>query len=89
MEEKSREIKELQEKVHSLEQLAVMGKLILCVAHELNRFLQEIHATLLTIQDRERDLAAKERHLAEALNTVDKMTLTINSLLSCSKSINL
>ena len=82
MEELIGEVKQLQEKLLFFEQLAIMGKLILCSAHELKSLLEEIRGFLSLVQDKENDPDTKDRHLSEALKGLHKMSLTINSLLS-------
>jgi len=81
----SEEIKQLKERLHFFEQLAVMGKLILCAAHELKSHLEEIEGFLLDLQNRENDHAKREQNLTEALKGLGKMSLTISSLLSNTK----
>jgi signal transduction histidine kinase len=88
MKEPTEEIKELKEKLLFLEQLAIMGKLILCSAHELNTIFEEIRVLLSKVQDKESDPAAKERYLTEALEGLDKMSLIIKSLLSYNNPAN-
>jgi hypothetical protein len=82
MEGLSKEIKELKEKLLFFEQLAIMGKLILCSTHELNNLLEEIRVSLSKVQGKEIDSSAKECYFTEALEGLHKMSLTIKSLLS-------
>jgi signal transduction histidine kinase len=82
MEELIGEVKQLKEKLLFFEQLAIMGKLIICSAHELNNLLEEIKGFLSLLQDKENDPATKESHLTEALEGLHKMSLIIKSLLS-------
>lgn len=82
MKELDGEVNQIQERLLLFEQLAIMGKLILCSAHELNTILEEIKGFLSLIQDKENDHATKESHLAEALEGLHKMSLIIKSLLS-------
>ena len=86
MAEPSEELKQLKEKLHFLEQLAIMGKLILCAAHELKSHLDEIEGFLSVVQDKENDPATRERNLTEALKELDKMSRTVRSLLSNANS---
>ena len=86
MAELGEELQQLKEKVHFFEQLAIMGKLILCAAHELQTHLEEIEGFLSVVQDKENDPATREHNLSEALKGVDKMSQTIRSLLSSSNS---
>ena len=82
----SEEVKQLKEKLHFLEQLAIMGKLIICAAHELKSHLDEIEGFLSVVQDKENDPTTRERNLSEALKGLDKMSQTIRSLLSNTNS---
>jgi signal transduction histidine kinase len=82
MEEIGEEVKYLKERLLFFEQLAIMGKLILCSAHELNNLIEEIKGFLSLLQDKEDDPATKESHLSEALEGLHKMSLIIKSLLS-------
>ena len=86
MAELSEEVKQLREKLHFLEQLAIMGKLILCTAHELKSHLDEIEDFLSVVQNKENDPAARERNLTEAMKELDKMSRTVRSLLSNANS---
>ena len=86
MAELGEELQQLKEKVHFFEQLAIMGKLILCAAHELHTHLEEIEGFLSVVQDKENDPATREHNLSEALQGLDKMSQTIRSLLSNSNS---
>jgi C4-dicarboxylate-specific signal transduction histidine kinase len=88
MAELSEEVRQLKEKLHFFEQLAILGKLILCAAHELNCQLEEIESLLSIFQDKENDPATKERNLTEALKDLDKMSRTVRSLLSNNDSLS-
>lgn len=79
MEELGQEVKNLKERLLLFEQLAIMGKLIICSAHELNSLLEEIKGFLSRLPDN--DPATKEGHLTEALESLHKMSLIIKSLL--------
>ena len=83
----SEEVKQLKEKLHFLEQLAIMGKLIICAAHELKSHLDEIEGFLSVVQDKENDPTTRERNLNEALKGIDKMSQIIRSLLSNTDSL--
>ena len=87
MAELSEEVKQLREKLHFLEQLAIMGKLIICAAHELKSHLDEIEGFLSVVQDKENDPTTRERNLNEALKGIDKMSQIIRSLLSNTDSL--
>ncbi len=82
MEKLDEEVKQLKERLLFFEQLAIMGKIILCPAHELNNHLEDIKGFLSLIQDKENDPATNECHLREALEGLNKMSLTVKSLLS-------
>ena len=82
MKKLNKEFKELKERLLFFEQLAIMGKLILCSAHELNTLLEEIRGFLSMIQDKEYDLVVRKRYLTEASENLDKMSLIIKSWLS-------
>ncbi len=86
MVEISEEVKHLKEKLLFFEQLAIMGKLILCSAHELNNLMKEIKDFLSQVQNKENDPATKERHLTGALENLNKMSLIVKSLLSYTNS---
>jgi signal transduction histidine kinase len=88
MKELNEEVKELKEKLLFFEQLAIMGKLILCSAHELNTLLEEIRGLLSIVQDKESNPAAKERYLTEALEGLHKMSCNIQSLLSYNEIVS-
>ncbi|MFZ2089868.1 MAG: hypothetical protein WAU47_14965 [Desulfobaccales bacterium] len=80
-------MEQLKEKLLFFERLAIMGKLILCSAHELNGLLEDIKDFLSLVQDNEND-PVKKGHLTEALGGLQKMSLIIRSLLSNSNVIN-
>jgi hypothetical protein len=84
MKKLNREVKELKGKLLFFERLAILGRIILCSADELNTFMEEIRDLLSMIQDKESDLVVRERYLTEALETLDKMSLIIKSWLSYS-----
>src|SRR3989304_3851865 len=59
-----------------------MGKLSLCVAHELNNPLDGIRRYLSLAQMKKSDPGEVDRYLGEAIKGLHKMSLTIRSLLS-------
>ena len=73
---------QLQEKLLFYEQLAIMGKIILCAAHELNSSLEGIRRYLVLAQEKENDDGKVKRCLTTALNGLHQMSLTVGSLLS-------
>jgi len=75
-------VEQIKEKLLHFEHLAIMGKVILCATCELNNLLEEVKDFLTLVQDNKNDLAAGERNLTKALKNLDKMSLTIKSLLS-------
>jgi signal transduction histidine kinase/CheY-like chemotaxis protein len=76
------EMEHLRQRLHLYEHLAIMGKLSLCVAHELNNPLDGIRRYLSLAQRKKDDPAEVDRYLGEALKGIQKMSLTIRSLLS-------
>jgi|UniRef100_A0A7C5ALW5 signal transduction histidine kinase len=76
------ELEELRQRLHLYEHLAIMGKLSLCVAHELNNPLDGIRRYLSLAQMKKNDPEEVDRYLSEAIKGLHKMSLTIRSLLS-------
>jgi signal transduction histidine kinase/CheY-like chemotaxis protein len=76
------EVELLRQRLHLYEHLAIMGKLSLCVAHELNNPLDGIKRYLSLAQIKKTEPGEVERYLGEALKGIHKMSLTIRSLLS-------
>lgn len=76
------ELEKLKQRLHLYEHLAIMGKLSLCVAHELNNPLDGVHRFLTLAQKKKDDPQEVERYLAEAQKGLQKMSMTIRSLLS-------
>jgi PAS domain S-box-containing protein len=76
------EIEQLRQRLHLYEHLAIMGKLSLCVAHELNNPLDGIRRYLSLAQMKKSDPGEVDRYLSEAIKGLHKMSLTIRSLLS-------
>mgnify|MGYP003920339845 CR=1 FL=1 len=76
------EVEQLRQRLHLYEHLAIMGKLSLCVAHELNNPLDGVRRYISLAQRKKEDPAEVERYLTEALKGLHRMSLTIRSLLS-------
>lgn len=76
------EVEQLRQRLHLYEHLAIMGKLSLCVAHELNNPLDGIRRYISLAQRKKDQPEEVERYLTEALKGLQKMSLTIRSLLS-------
>ena len=76
------ELEKLKQRLHLYEHLAIMGKLSLCVAHELNNPLDGVHRFLTLAQKKKDNPQEVERYLNEAQKGLHKMSMTIRSLLS-------
>jgi signal transduction histidine kinase len=76
------EMEKLKQRLHLYEHLAIMGKLSLCVAHELNNPLDGVYRYLSLAQRKKDDPKEVERYLGEAQKGLQKMSMTIRSLLS-------
>ena len=76
------ETENLKQRLHLYEHLAIMGKLSLCVAHELNNPLDGIRRYLSLAQMKKTDPSEVDRYLGEAIKGLHKMSLTIRALLS-------
>lgn len=76
------EVEQLRQRLHLYEHLAIMGKLSLCVAHELNNPLDGIRRYISLAMRQKEQPEEVERYLTEALKGLQKMSLTIRSLLS-------
>jgi PAS domain S-box-containing protein len=76
------EVELLRQRLHLYEHLAIMGKLSLCVAHELNNPLDGIRRYVSLAQVKKSEPEEVDRYLGEALKGIHKMSLTIRSLLS-------
>ena len=59
------ELEQLKQRLHLYEHLAIMGKLTLCVAHELNNPLDGIRRYLSLALMKKDDPAEVERYLTE------------------------
>lgn len=76
------ELERLKQRVHLYEHLAIMGKLSLCVAHELNNPLDGVRRYLSLAQRKKDDPQEVERYLGEAQKGLEKMSMTVRSLLA-------
>ena len=76
------ELEKLKQRLHLYEHLAIMGKLSLCVAHELNNPLDGVYRYLSLAQKKKDNPQEVERYLGEAQKGLQKMSMTIRSLLS-------
>jgi len=76
------ELEGLKQRLHLYEHLAIMGKLSLCVAHELNNPLDGVRRYLSMAHRKKDDPQEVERFLNEAQKGLHKMSMTIRSLLS-------
>jgi signal transduction histidine kinase/CheY-like chemotaxis protein len=76
------ELEKLKQRLHLYEHLAIMGKLSLCVAHELNNPLDGVYRYLSLAQRKKDNPQEVERYLLEAQKGLQKMSMTIRSLLS-------
>ena len=76
------EVEQLRQRLHLYEHLAIMGRLSLCVAHELNNPLDGVRRYLSLAQVKKDDPGEVERYLIEAQKGLQKMALTIRALLS-------
>ncbi len=76
------ELEKLKQRLHLYEHLAIMGKLSLCVAHELNNPLDGVFRYLSLALRKKDDPEEVERYLGEAQKGLQKMSMTIRSLLS-------
>jgi PAS domain S-box-containing protein len=75
------EAEQLKQRLELYEHLAIMGKLTLCVAHELNNPLDGIRRYLSLAVIKKADPASVERYLTEAQKGLQKMALSIKSLM--------
>jgi signal transduction histidine kinase/CheY-like chemotaxis protein len=76
------ELEKLKQRLHLYEHLAIMGKLSLCVAHELNNPLDGVYRFVSLAQKKKDDPQEVARYLDEAQKGLQKMSMTIRSLLS-------
>ena len=75
------ELETLKQRLHLYEHLAIMGKLTLCVAHELNNPLDGIRRYLSLALMKKDDPKEVERYLAEVQKGLQKMAASIKSLM--------
>jgi signal transduction histidine kinase len=75
------EAEQLKQRLGLYEHLAIMGKLTLCVAHELNNPLDGIRRYLSLAIMKKDDAASVERYLTEAQKGLQKMSMSIKSLM--------
>jgi PAS domain S-box-containing protein len=75
------EAEQLKQRLELYEHLAIMGKLTLCVAHELNNPLDGIRRYLSLAIIKKDDPDSVERYLTEAQKGLQKMSLSIKSLM--------
>ncbi len=75
------EAEQLKQRLELYEHLAIMGKLTLCVAHELNNPLDGIRRYLSLAIMKQGDPASVERYLTEAQKGLQKMSLSLKSLM--------
>ena len=75
------ELERLKQRLNLYEHLAIMGKLALCVAHELNNPLDGIRRYLSLALMKKEDHQEVERYLTEAQRGLQKMSLSIKSLM--------
>jgi signal transduction histidine kinase len=82
-----KEVEQLQERLLFYEQLGIMGKMILCAAHELNSTLDEIKGDLSLVQEKENVPEEVAHHLSGTMKDLHKMSFIIRSLLSYANSL--
>jgi PAS domain S-box-containing protein len=75
------EAEQLKQRLQLYEHLAIMGKLTLCVAHELNNPLDGIRRYLSLAVLKKDDAPSVERYLTEAQKGLQKMSMSIKSLM--------
>jgi PAS domain S-box-containing protein len=75
------ELETLKQRLQLYEHLAVMGKLTLCVAHELNNPLDGIRRYLSLALRKKDDPGSVERYLTEVQKGLQKMSMSIKSLM--------
>ena len=75
------ESEQLKQRLELYEHLAIMGKLTLCVAHELNNPLDGIRRYLSLAIMKKEEPGSVERYLTEAQKGLQKMSLSIKSLM--------
>jgi PAS domain S-box-containing protein len=75
------EAEQLKQRLELYEHLAIMGKLTLCVAHELNNPLDGIRRYLSLAIMKKEDAPSVERYLTEAQKGLQKMSMSLKSLM--------
>jgi len=75
------EAEQLKQRLELYEHLAIMGKLTLCVAHELNNPLDGIRRYLSLAIMKKDDPSSVERYLTEAQKGLQKMSMSLKSLM--------
>jgi PAS domain S-box-containing protein len=75
------EAEQLKQRLELYEHLAIMGKLTLCVAHELNNPLDGIRRYLSLAIMKKDDPGSVDRYLTEAQKGLQKMSLSLKSLM--------
>lgn len=75
------EAEQLKQRLQLYEHLAIMGKLTLCVAHELNNPLDGIRRYLSLAILKKDDAQSVDRYLTEAQKGLQKMSMSIKSLM--------
>jgi len=75
------ELEQLKQRLELYEHLAIMGRLTLCVAHELNNPLDGIRRYLSLAIMKKEDAGSVERYLTEAQKGLQKMSLSLKSLM--------
>ena len=75
------EVEQLRQRLQLFEHLAVMGKLSLCVAHELNNPLDGVRRYLSLALIKKEDPQEVERYLNEAQKGLKRMASSIKSLM--------
>ncbi|MBI4642887.1 MAG: response regulator [Deltaproteobacteria bacterium] len=75
------ELEHLRQRLQLFEHLAIMGKLSLCVAHELNNPLDGVHRYLSLALMKKDQPQEVERYLLEAQKGLQKMASSIKSLM--------
>jgi PAS domain S-box-containing protein len=75
------EAEQLKQRLELYEHLAIMGKLTLCVAHELNNPLDGIRRYLSLAIMKKGDPPSVERYLTEAQKGLQKMSMSLKSLM--------
>ena len=75
------EVERLKQRLQLFEHLAIAGKLTLCAAHELNNPLDGIRRYLSLAQLKKHDPGEVERYLSEAQKGLQRMSMTLKSLM--------